>query len=472
MARAMRRLETDYLVVGGGVTGMGFVDTLLDRTDAEFVIVDRRHAPGGHWLDAYPFVRLHQPSSYFGVESRVLGGDRIDEHGINAGFYERASAAEICDYYRQVLDQRLLASGRVTFLGQTDHRGEDGEGHHLVSLLTGEKTVVDVRRKVVDATYVQSEIPSRHQPKFEVDPGARVLPPNDLVDLDLPASGFTIFGAGKTAMDTVCWLLDSGVDPDRIRWLRPRESWLFDRYWFQPLDLVAQYLQMNVHWLESAAAATDARAFAHDLEERGVFTRIDPTVEPEIHRAATISRPEIDALRSVERVVLGRRVKGVGTHRIELDDGEIATTPTEVHVDCTAAGLSFGETIPLFEPRKITMSYVTVGIAPWSAATLAAVESLDADDAEKNRLAPPAAFTGEVSDLLRLVHGGLTGTLARAQQPVLSAWNDRCRLNPARAAAEHRDDPRVIEAFTRIFAAFGPAMRNLARHAAVKPAPV
>ena len=60
--------------------------------------MDRRHRPGGHWLDAYPFVRLHGPSATYGVNSRVLGNDRIDMAGLNAGFYERATGPEICAY--------------------------------------------------------------------------------------------------------------------------------------------------------------------------------------------------------------------------------------------------------------------------------------------------------------------------------------------------------------------------------------
>jgi cation diffusion facilitator CzcD-associated flavoprotein CzcO len=84
-------IETDYLVIGAGTAGMAFVDTLVDRTDAEVVLVDRRHAPGGHWLDAYPFVQLHQPSSFYGVGSTPLGLDRVEVEGPEAGFYERAS---------------------------------------------------------------------------------------------------------------------------------------------------------------------------------------------------------------------------------------------------------------------------------------------------------------------------------------------------------------------------------------------
>ena len=40
---------------------------------------------GGHWLNAYPFVRLHTPSAYYGVDSLPLGEDRIDRVGENAG---------------------------------------------------------------------------------------------------------------------------------------------------------------------------------------------------------------------------------------------------------------------------------------------------------------------------------------------------------------------------------------------------
>ena len=44
----MKELETDYLVVGAGATGMAFTDALIGESDAEVVMVDRRHRPGGH----------------------------------------------------------------------------------------------------------------------------------------------------------------------------------------------------------------------------------------------------------------------------------------------------------------------------------------------------------------------------------------------------------------------------------------
>ena len=63
MTAMARELEADYLVVGAGASGMAFADAMIGHSDARVALVDRRHGPGGHWLDAYPFVRLHQASS-------------------------------------------------------------------------------------------------------------------------------------------------------------------------------------------------------------------------------------------------------------------------------------------------------------------------------------------------------------------------------------------------------------------------
>jgi hypothetical protein len=139
-------MDTDYLVIGAGALGMGFVDTLIEHSDAEVVIIDRRHGPGGHWLDAYPFVELHQPSMNYGVNSTPLGQNRVELEGRDAGFYERASGTEICGYYDGVMRHRFLASGRVRFFRMCDFLGDQ----RFRSRLTGAETEVTVRPRVVD----------------------------------------------------------------------------------------------------------------------------------------------------------------------------------------------------------------------------------------------------------------------------------------------------------------------------------
>src|SRR5215208_1647710 len=124
----MQTLETDYLVVGAGAMGMAFTDALIDHADVHVTLVDRRHTAGGHWLDAYPFVQLHQASVFYGVASTVLGTGAVQQVGPEAGLQERARQPEIQAYFDDVLRRRLLGSGQVTFLGASEHRSE-GSSH-------------------------------------------------------------------------------------------------------------------------------------------------------------------------------------------------------------------------------------------------------------------------------------------------------------------------------------------------------
>src|ERR1700737_1925748 len=107
-ASAHAEIEADYLVVGAGAMGMAFTDTVVPETEASVVVVDRGHQPGGHWTAAYPFVRLHQPSAFYGVNSRELGSRARDAVGFNKGLYNLASGAEVLAYFDQVMQQRLL----------------------------------------------------------------------------------------------------------------------------------------------------------------------------------------------------------------------------------------------------------------------------------------------------------------------------------------------------------------------------
>ncbi len=454
-------IETDYLVVGAGAAGVPFVDTLVSLTDARVVIVDREPRPGGHWLHAYPYVRLHQPSANYGVASRPLGQDRVDTEGPNAGFYERASAPEIVEHFGAALDH-LVSSGRVTFLGSHDYRGQDADGHVVQSLETGEATTIRARR-LVDATFMASDIPSRHTPSFAVDAGVRFVPPNALPE-HVEAPAFTILGAGKTAMDSCVWLLEQGVDPDRIRWLKPREAWLFERSFVQPLDQVAAYMTMQAHWVSAAARSTSGDDFARRLGEAGVLVRVDEKAEGEAFRGAITSRYELDRLRALEHVVRGRKVRRIATDRLMLDDGDLPVRPGEVHVDCTAHGVPFAEARPTFTPDRISLGYVTLGIVPWSAATVAAVEASHEPEEEKNRLTPAMSWTGRTSDALTMLRAGMSGLAARAAHPVIGAWNETCRLNPAAGAlAKAGSDPAIGAALTTVITEIGPALENLER---------
>ena len=459
----MTTIETDYLVVGAGACGMACTDELITNCDAEVIMVDRRHRPGGHWNDGYGFLRLHQPSAYYGVNSRPLGKDRIDESGPNAGFYERASAAEVCDYYGRVLDEQMLSSGKVRFFGMSDYVGDGHGEHRFVSRLSGETTTVRVRRKLVDATYLETTIPLNHTPTFSVDPDARLVTPNALVSLADHRSGFTIIGAGKTAMDTCCWLIDQGVAPDRIRWIRPRDPWMVDRKVAQPLKLMGWFVEWFAVQMESAAQADSVEDFLRRLEASGGHVRLDPAVEPGVYRGPTVSELERASLRSIENVVRLGRVLHVGATEIKLEQGSITTDTRHVQVDCSAPGIGLPPAVPIFEPGSIRMQRVMNAIDPFSAALIGFVEATRDDDREKNRLCPSIDSFGTARDFVPAFLKSQQARVTWFADPDVREWLARTRLTPLHKAQEHLTDPASQAGVGRMIANTGPAIENLQR---------
>ena len=126
-----RTFDVDYLVVGAGAMGMAFTDALIDHADARVALVDRRHGAGGHWLDAYPFVRLHQASSFYGVASTILGATGYSTAGPRPAA-RRATGRDL-RLLQPGPDRPDAGSDRVEFLPNSDYVGD----RTVVSLVSG-----------------------------------------------------------------------------------------------------------------------------------------------------------------------------------------------------------------------------------------------------------------------------------------------------------------------------------------------
>lgn len=451
------RLETDYLVVGAGAVGMAFVDALIDDPAVDVVMVDRRPAAGGHWLDAYSFVQLHQPSSNYGVNSTPLGHDRIDEDGLNRSYQELAAGSELCAYFDGVMRHRLLPSGRVRFFPMSEHLGD----RRFRSNLSGAETEVDVRRAVVDATFLASRIPATEPPPFEVADGVRCVPVGDLVHLHEPPAGLVVIGAGKTAMDACTWLLQQGTPPSAITWIRPRDAWVLNRRHFQPGPGAIHSFEGIVLELEALAASGSADEAYDRLEAAGVMFRLDPTVQPTMARGATLTEAELDELRRIEDVVRLGHVRRIALDHIELDGGSVPTTPEHVHVHCAARGLPLGAPRPIFTDDTITLQAVTRMHPTLSAALTGFIETTDRTTEEKNHLLAPNPYSDTAFDFLRAMFVGLTTEMRWQEAPDVQAWLDGSRLNVLRdlPAQADPDDLRALQA--RFLTAVFPALEKL-----------
>jgi hypothetical protein len=426
-------LEADYVITGAGTTAMAFADTLLTESDATMVIVDRRAKPGGHWLDAYPFVRLHGAAAAYGVNSQPLGHGAVDTVGLNRGLNELASGAEICAYFDRLMQQRLLPSGRVVYLSRHE---VDAEGV-ATSLVHGRRTHLRARRKWVDAARADSQVPATHGPRFRTAGGVQCVTPTELTRLATPAGGHVIVGGGKTSIDTALWLLEQGADPDRITWIRPRDAWLLNRAHVQPtLPFAHATLEAIAHELEAARDAVSVRELFDRLESRRLLLRIDPAVEPTMYRCATVSEAELAQLQRIRRVVRLGRVEAIEPDRIVLEGGEVPTSVDQVHVHCSAAGLPRAPAEPVFQRGRIVPQYVRRCSPAFSAAFIAHVEATVPGDDEKNALCRPVRVPEEPLDWLRMHIDSAANQLQWSRSPALRAWLRQSRLDAFAALFE------------------------------------
>ena len=463
MTAMQRALEVDYLVVGAGASGMAFTDALTRHADVRVALVDRRHGPGGHWLDAYLFVRLHQASSFYGVASTVLGSGKIQSEGPEAGLHERATAAEVCAYYQRVMNEQLVPSGQVEFHPNCEYLGNGS----FVSRLSRERYQAAPDCRIVDARYVGPEIPATTPPPFAVADGSRVMPVNDLPRLESAPSEFVIVGSGKTATDACVWLLGNGVDPESIRWVRPREPWMLNRAVVQPDPAV--FIGMAAEVMEAATTASSPDDLFLRMEAAGVMLRIDPSVTPTMAKTPTLAQWELDLLRSIERVVRLGHVRGVEPGRMELDEGDVAIRRDAVTVHCAAAGLQYPPLIPIWGDEAITIQPVRAGFPCLGAALIGYVEATREDDAEKNRVCLPSPLSDTPADwaLMQLLGG--RASLAFSAEPDIKDWVDRVALNPARVPPGAGVDADLTAAGERFGAAVGPGMAAMAELAGLSP---
>lgn len=468
----MKSLQADYLVYGTGAVGMAFVDTLLEESDASVIMVDNHHQPGGHWNDAYPFVRLHQPSHFYGVASTPLGSGVIDRAGSNAGYYELASGSEVQAYFEQVMRQRFLPSGRVQYFPMCEYDG----GGQFHSLLSGETYSVEISKREVDTTYFKTSVPSRHVRAYEVAEDVTCIPPNELPVISKDFSSFCIIGAGKTAMDAGVWLLDNGCDPEHVSWVVPRQSWLLNREVTQgSLEFFKECIGGFADQMEAIAKAQSVDDLFDRLEACGFLLRINPDKRPSMFHFATISKGEVSQLQRISRTIEQGRVTKVDSQGLTMRDGSLVKLPADtLYIDCTASAVDFTstETRPVFADKLITIQGVRIPNPCLSAALTAFIEANYDTDEERNRLCQPVLLPDDQDSWLTTTLGNMINQATWSGEPELSAWIANCRLDGFAQVIRDADrsDPENLAILEKMSTNAMPAVANLQKLIAAQSA--
>lgn len=435
--------------------GMAFTDAVTDHADVSVALVERRHSVSGHWLEAYPFVRLHQASVFYGVASSLLGGGRLQQRGPEEGLQERATQAEVVAYYVGVLE-RMLESERVEFFANSEYVGD----RTVVSHISGERFEVSGRCRIVDARYLSPSIPAEQPPPFGVAEDARVLPVNDLARLEAAPSQYVIVGSGKTATDACIWLLGRGVEPDAICWVRPRDPWMMNRAKVQPDPAV--FLGMAADTMQAAQAATSLEDLFLRLEDASIMLRIDRTVIPAMAKTPTLATWELDQLRTLENVVRRGHLKAVDRGMLTFGEGSVAVAHDALVVHCAADGLKYPPLVPVWRPEGITLQPIRAGFPCFGAALIGYVEATRDDDDEKNRMCQPSPFGNSMAQWARMNVLGTRAAMTFTADADIKAWSDQVALNPARIPPGHPQSPALDHARERLASSVGPGLAKLA----------
>jgi hypothetical protein len=357
------------------------------------------------------------------------------------------------------MQQRFLPSGRVRFLPMSEVT-DDGA---VRSLLSGERTEVRTR-KVVDATHSRMQIPATHPPRYEVADGVTCVPVSDLPRAAGGHRSYVVVGAGKTAMDACIWLLDNGAQPDAIRWIVPRDSWLLNRRAFQPgAAFFARAAQSIAAQVEAIAEATSIDDVFLRLEACDEIRRVDPSVMPRAYHCAVVSDEELAQLRRVRDIVRLGRVTRIDTDRIVLEGGSVPSGPGPLYIDCSASGIPRLPPRPVFDGARITLQWIRLCQPTFSAALIGHVESTDRDDAEKNRLCQPIAPPEEPVDWLRMMVVELANRRTWATAPDVTDWQAASRLDgfTSQIRALTGSESEAVAQLQRYLQFVGPAAARL-----------
>lgn len=197
--------DCDVCIVGAGLCGMNalFVAGTYLRPDQKIILIERRPRVGGMWVDAYPYVRLHQPHPMFTAGNIKWALGREPSY--------LATKSEVLDHFGYCL-QQIRQRVRVeehygwdfqsadTVDGALQVTCRDGQGQPHTIRAGRLIKAYGVRVTPNDALELSSDrVQSVSPDSCDVRSGA-------IHDSDTPV---WVIGSGKTAMDTAHALITS-----------------------------------------------------------------------------------------------------------------------------------------------------------------------------------------------------------------------------------------------------------------------
>ena len=318
----------DYLVVGAGATGMCFVDVILRRTSKSVLLVDKNTSVGGHWSDHYPYVKLHQNSHTYGIESLELNKD--DGKSVKQHFEDALATFRTYDTFSCQLGC-TVDFNNITIPYET----------------------------LVDATYLAVQrLPSKWN----------MLTPWNVTPFIDDSKKYVVVGGGKTGMDTCIFLVSKGILPDDITWIISDDAVWLKREKINDLGPVPTSI-----WIANMMNAIIRRVppwFSLKLDDRIFSLSKNPTR----HRCAIIKEKELLVIQQVRKIRKGKVLAKKRNTLIFENNENVSFEKGTLFVNCVQNGAPVKDTVPIFQKNKIVLQPIVMCQPCFSSTTIAKIE--------------------------------------------------------------------------------------------------
>ena len=231
-------------------------------------------------------------------------------------------------------------------------------------------------KKTVDATLMETHVPSTTTPEYAIEEGVNLVPINKLAEVSKPWKRYVVIGAGKTGLDALSYLLDHGVDQEKIVWIVSNDSWFMCR---DPIEgeNIKTFHKKIPKFMTLFLEAENVDECYKKCESSGQFLRLDKDIWPTKNHAATVSTREIMQYRSIKNVIRQGRVDRIEKDRIVFKQGyTISTDSDTLHVDCSTASTNFPSVKEkVFDGNHINLMMIQMPQPCTSGAMIAALEN-------------------------------------------------------------------------------------------------
>lgn len=196
-------VSCEVAVLGAGICGLNAAWVVAQHLQPgqRLVIIDRRAEAGGMWVDAYPYVRLHQPHALFTVGDLPWTDGRPPEH--------LSSRDEVVAHLQHCLEE-IRARAEVETLFGHEYLGHEEVGdrvHITLRAPDGTTRVVESARfiKALGFEIEMKEPLALSSAQVRSTAPSLLAPASEAMTDDAPV---WVIGSGKTAMDTVQHVLE------------------------------------------------------------------------------------------------------------------------------------------------------------------------------------------------------------------------------------------------------------------------